>query len=103
MKTATASASLMNFLRQDVPPTGTPEWRAWSKKCTKEFGNDHLPSLLDVLKTGSAAEQYAALLVLRAIGYEAYGRGYGKSLAYTVKVGTKTRRIRPNARASAHA
>ncbi len=102
MKTVKVSANLMNFIGQDVPPTGTPEWRAWELKC-KEFGKDDLPAFLSILKSGTVAEQYASLLALRTLGYEAHGHGYGKSLAYTVKVGNKTRRIRPDSRAAAHA
>ena len=90
----TAKERVVQFIKQEVPPSGTAELRAWKEKC-RALGQGASRFFVVYLKKGNDGEQYAALQALRILGHEATGHGYGKELYYTVKVGAKMQKIRP--------
>ena len=75
---------ILEFFSNPVPPTGTPEWAEW-KNLARALGKDASTVALQVLAVGSEGEQYAALLALREVGFEAWGEGYGSQLTYKVR------------------
>ena len=72
------------FLTRPVPPSGTKEWSLWQRECC-EFGPDAVDVALETLENRSENEQYAALLALRLLGYEAEAEGYDEELIYRVR------------------
>jgi hypothetical protein len=73
-----------DFLSEPVPPSGTPEWRTW-KESARLLGNNGSSVALQLLHFGSEPEQYASLLALRELGFEAIAEGYGPALIYKVR------------------
>lgn len=71
------------FLKEPVPPGGTKEWRDWLARyqpLKEEDPKTTATIFLRGLEHGDLNEQYAAVLGLRMIGYEAYGLGYEPQL-----------------------
>jgi hypothetical protein len=76
-------SKIMSFLRQEVPGEKT-RLAAWRKKAA-QFGDEAPTVARKVLRSGKPELHYAALLVLRAQGYEAEERGYGSKSVYRIK------------------
>ena len=79
-----ARDSVASFVAQPVPPSGTEAWRRW-QAAARKLGAECAPALVATLEHGTESEQYAALLVLRMLAYEAYGEGYYAELFYRVR------------------
>ena len=81
--------ALRTFLSMPVPAADSSDWADW-KTAGSAFGPAAAPTLLDVVRSGSANEQYAAIVALRLIGYEAWADGFGRERFYRVrKSGTR--------------
>ena len=81
--------ALRTFLSMPVPAADSSGWVDW-KQAGSSFGPEAAPTLLDVLRNGSANEQYAAIVALRLIGYEAWADGFGRERTYRArKIGAK--------------
>jgi hypothetical protein len=77
-----------HFLSRPLPPQDTDAWRDW-KAAADSLGPQAGPALLEVLRRGTPDEQYAAVLALRLVGYEAWADGFGRQRSYRVrKIGT---------------
>jgi hypothetical protein len=72
------------ILREPVPPTGTDRWRMWEERA-RALPLSAASYCLNALVSGPEESHYAALLVLRTHGYEAWAEGYGKDLIYRVR------------------
>jgi len=73
------------FVSMPVPPYPSAEGAAWDDRA-KALGRNAYKYLLTFLLWGNTAEQYAALVALRALGYEAWGEGYGNEITYRVRM-----------------
>ena len=74
-------SALWEFLSEAVPPTGTREWEEWKSSACR-VATDKDAQVIEVLRFGDENEQYAAILTLRLLGYEAFGVGHGRALKY---------------------
>ncbi|HEX7896592.1 MAG TPA: hypothetical protein VF950_02450 [Planctomycetota bacterium] len=81
--------ALRTFLSMPVPSADSSDWAHW-KQAGSAFGPEAAPTLLEAVRSGSANEQYAAIVALRLIGYEAWADGFGRERTYRVrKIGAK--------------
>ena len=81
--------ALRTFLSMPVPAADSSGWADW-KMAGSSFGPAAAPALLEAVRSGSANEQYAAIVALRLIGYEAWADGFGRDRIYRVrKIGAK--------------
>jgi hypothetical protein len=76
-----ADDDIRRFLQSDVPPGRTPEMRRWIEQC-RGLGDGAVPVCIELLRSGTEAEQYAALICMREHGYEAWGEDYGAVFHY---------------------
>ena len=72
------------FVSRPLPPPDTDAWRDW-KTAAGALGPQAAPILLDVLRRGTPDEQYASVLALRLVGYEAWADGFGRRRSYRVR------------------
>lgn len=72
------------WLHEHPVPSGpsleSARWKAEARK----LGIEAVPGLLESLRAGDEATEYAALMVLRELGLEAYATGHGEELSYWV-------------------
>ena len=91
------------LLREPVPPSGSapdPRYRAWHEWQARwrQVGIEHAAVCVDALENADEPEQYAALLALPLLGFEAWANGYGADLVYEVTApapGATKRIIKP--------
>lgn len=74
---------VLQFLRKSVPPFPSDEAVAWQAEA-RSLGTRAVPYLKNALANANPPQQYAALLALRQLGYEAHGEEYGRHLKYVV-------------------
>lgn len=88
---------ILEFLSRPIWGSPSPEWDRWKKEC-RELGQLVPPVCVEVLKTGESELHEPAILALRQHGYEAWAKGYGSKIAYSVKPpgeGAEEQTIRP--------
>ena len=83
-----ADQAIRTFLSMPVPAADSPEWADW-KMMGSSLGPAAAPTLLEAVRSGAPNEQYAAIVALRLVGYEAWADGFGRERTYRVrKIGT---------------
>lgn len=84
------------WLRENpVPPSGTGHLDAW-RAGARDLGPEAIEVLINLLKEADPNLQHGALLALRALGVEAWARGYEPNLTYEITVpGGELRTITP--------
>jgi hypothetical protein len=76
--------TVREFLSKLVPSADSADWAAW-KLAGSALGQDAAPQLIESVRTGDANEQFAAILTLRLIGYEAWADGFGAERTYRIR------------------
>jgi hypothetical protein len=79
-----SAQSVREFLSKLVPTQDSADWATW-KLAGSSLGPDAAPYLLEFLRGGDPNEQYAAVVTLRLIGYEAWADGFGRERTYRVR------------------
>ena len=80
----TSAQEVREFLSKLVPTQDSADWATW-KLAGSALGPDAAPFLLEFLRGGQPEEQYAAIVTLRLIGYEAWADGFGRDRIYRVR------------------
>lgn len=78
------ASRVARLLRAGVPPYPSDKARVWEGE-VRRVGRNAEVYFLDALSGGTPSDQYAALIALRTLGYDAWAEGYDEDLVYRVR------------------